>query len=677
MMRALSRRPLGRRDSRWSVGACGLVFLLLSLAAVSSVRAQEKELDQLLALSLDDLLNLRVVTALKQPQTINRVPATIRVITANEIRERGYFTLEDALADLPGFQFRNIQGFNSYVFLRGVPSQNNKILVLVDGIQINELNSGGFYAGGQFNLSGVERIEVLYGPASALYGTNAVSGIINIITRAPEGAEGGQVAALAGNFDTRSVDFHYGAHDPDRRSGFALGGMYKHSDKADLKGRNGDDNWTAALDNFETDKALDGRLRVGDFSAGFNFQDKEASMATFQRTADAPLSDHGVNWHIRFSNLWAAYAYDKKEAWSLRSTAYFRDSTVLPDTIPTIELPTEDSPGRQLRNYRPGHLIGDETQIQWAPWPRWSVALGLVFERERLAERIAVSESASADERPARPPKPPMMTNELLSVYAQAQVPLWKTLDLFLGLRHDDSSFYGTVATPRMGLVFNRGGLTVKVLYMEAFRAPRPWDFTDGTGNPDLKPESMRSYELSGAWSPSAHLRLDLSAFRNRLDGLLTRSTVDDAWRWINAGKVSTDGWETAMEYRQVLIKTYVNYSYTDSLDEEGRRVPEISRHGANAGVAYAFSPSLTGDLRVRYLGSRTNPAVIPTTGDTRIGDAIVLDTVLSLKLPRGLVLQLAINNLTNEVYYHPSNRPPSRYRQPGRSFRLKVGYAF
>jgi len=62
--------------------------------------------------------------------------------------------------------------------MRGAPSQNNLILLLVDGVQINELNSGGFYSGGQFNLSDIERIEVVYGPASALYGTNAISGVM-------------------------------------------------------------------------------------------------------------------------------------------------------------------------------------------------------------------------------------------------------------------------------------------------------------------------------------------------------------------------------------------------------------------------------------------------------------------------------------------------------------------
>jgi len=142
--------------------------------------AQEDEIGDLLKLDIENLMDVSVISASKTLQKISEVPATVRVINYETIIDNGYLTLEDALADLPGFQFRNINGFNSYVFMRGAPSQNNLILLLVDGIQINELNSGGFYSGGQFNLSNVDRIEVVYGPASALYGTNAISGIINI-----------------------------------------------------------------------------------------------------------------------------------------------------------------------------------------------------------------------------------------------------------------------------------------------------------------------------------------------------------------------------------------------------------------------------------------------------------------------------------------------------------------
>jgi len=134
-------------------------------------------------LNFGELSKLKIVTASKTEQNIGEVPTSIRVITASEISDKGYFTLDEMLSDLPGFQFRNIMSLNSYVFQRGIPNQNNLTLVLIDGVQLNELNSGGFYGGGQYNLANIERVEVVYGPSSVAYGTNAVSGIINIITK--------------------------------------------------------------------------------------------------------------------------------------------------------------------------------------------------------------------------------------------------------------------------------------------------------------------------------------------------------------------------------------------------------------------------------------------------------------------------------------------------------------
>ena len=152
----------------------------VSLFLISVTLAQDSELDEWLEMDLSDLMNIKVTTATKREQLIDKVPATVRIITEKEIQERAYHSLEDVLKDLPGFQFRNILGFNSYTFQRGAPSQNNLILVMIDGVQINELNSGGFYGGYHYNLQNIKRIEVVYGPSSALYGTNAISGIIKI-----------------------------------------------------------------------------------------------------------------------------------------------------------------------------------------------------------------------------------------------------------------------------------------------------------------------------------------------------------------------------------------------------------------------------------------------------------------------------------------------------------------
>ncbi len=424
----------------------------------SSPKPRKRPWTSCCLLDMNDLLNLKIVSALKGLETINRVPATVRVITADDIRDNGYFTLEDALADLPGFQFRNILGFNSYAFIRGVPSQNNKILLLVDGVQMNELNSGGFYGGGQYNLANVDRIEVVYGPASALYGTNAVSGIINIITLDPKTTPGGRAAVSAGSFGTYQADVRYAAHDQASGFGFSLAGMLKRSDKADLRGAAGDDNWTEDLESFENDASLEAKARFKDFSAGFLLQDKNASYATTQVGVPAagaiPVSDHGVNWHIRFLNLWA----------DLRP----RLGQGLVGPLHGV-LPERHGPRRHAAHHRapdggfrrpavsaiiaPTISLGNETQVGWTPNARWRLSFGVVLERESLAETISITQSESSTARPAEPPAPAMQDNSLISLFAQSQTSLSKSTDLFLGLRHDESSYYGAVTTPRLGLV--------------------------------------------------------------------------------------------------------------------------------------------------------------------------------------------------------------------------------
>ncbi len=651
--------------------------LALALLGAPPATAQEKSLDDLLSLSLEDLAAIEVVSAAKVPATAARVPATVRVITAETIAENGYLTLEDALADLPGFQLRNILGFNAYAFLRGVPSQNNAILLLVDGIQVNELNSGGFYGGGQLNLANVERIEVVYGPASALYGTNALSGIVNVIRKDPAKGTGGKLNASLGSLDTSLLDARYAWTSPGGDVSVSVAGMRKRTDKADLRGARGDGNWTDQADNYEDDLSFDGLVRWKGLSVGFLVQDKEASRASVQRTADTTFLDHGVGWHIRFLNAWARYSLKERGPWSAHSTLYVRSSTVMDDTVPVIERATASSPGSQQRWYRPGELVGAETQATWAPTKRFSISAGLVLERERLSESYSITTSGSELEPAPPPPQPERITNDLASVYVEAQAGLTGELRLFAGLRHDDATSYGNVDTPRAGLVLNRGRLTAKLLYMEAFRAPKPWDLTDGLGNPDLRPEEMRMVEASAAFSFSAHLQADVSVYSSRLDALLTRSGEGDEWRWVNAGELETRGVEVSAELRKGRFVAWANATFCESEDETGHQVAEIARSGANAGVRYLVARGATLGLRGSWLGSRRNPKVVPATEDDRIEDALVLHASASVALGHGLEARLFVDNLGGTTYDHPSNLPPSRYRQPGRTFRVQAGWTF
>ncbi len=368
------------------------ILYTMAVLFISSLNlfAQGQDLDELLDLDLYELVNIGIVSTSKTLQKINEVPATLRVNTAEQIQSKGYFTLEEVLSDLPGFQLHNILGLNSYVFQRGVPNQNNLILVLIDGVQINELNSGGFYSGDQYNLTNIERIEVVYGPALALYGTNAVSGIINIITKNIKENQGLNAGVLYGSLHTICADAGYGYYDEKKDFGFQLSAMYKSNEKADLRGARGDTNWSENMENFENDYSWDVKLNYKKVTAGINYLNKQSSASTYYKSYGTPFRDRGTLWNIRFVNTFLKHHYYFSPDWLLLSQLYFRDATVMDNSIQIIDNTT------QIGYYRPNNLAGFETLLKFHPDERFTMTCGLVFESERPANGYSNTDSCSA-----------------------------------------------------------------------------------------------------------------------------------------------------------------------------------------------------------------------------------------------------------------------------------------
>jgi outer membrane receptor for ferrienterochelin and colicin len=655
------------------------LIVLTGVISFSTVFAQETDTlkaEDVLNMSLNDLMNIQVISASKTRQSIKEVPATVHVITAEQIRDRAYFTLEEALSDLPGFQFRNILGFNSYVFLRGAPSQNNLILLMVDGVQINELNSGGFYAGGQFILSDVEQIEVVYGPASALYGTNAVSGIVNVITKKNEG-ETGHVGLLGGNFKTGMFDFNLRNYQVSNYIGYSFSGQYKTTGKANLKGINGDNNWTDDMENFENDMSFSARLKTKSFTVGLDYQEKKSSRTTNFKSVDDIYLDRNTLWDILFLNAFVKYTNNTREKWSLNSTVYYRNSTVKSNTINAIIKATDTTSGQQIGNYRPNQLFGIENQINYKPSDRTRIMCGIIGEAEGLSDGFSITWSNSQDEIPPTPLKPVIINNYLFSYYSQLNYTIFKQLYFIGGIRHDFSNYYGQVFIPRAGLVFNHSLITVKALYNKAFRSPKPWDYNYGTGNSSLKPEKMNSFELCLSYLVKEDLNIGGSVYINNIIDKLTKETTETIDRWINKDILNTTGFELYGNYIAGNFNLYANYTYNDSRDQDNVFIPEISMHTANMGFTYSYRQIFKINLRANYLGNRKNPNIIPATGNDKIEDALILHGCISYLGLKICNLQFKVNNILNQEYFHPSNRFNGRYRQPQRTISITGTYNF
>jgi len=181
-----------------------LFFILLSPLFLLAQTDSVPTVDSLLQLSLEQLMNIQVVTAAGFEQTAAEAPSTITVITDKQIRERGYEQLEDALRDVPGIDLIHINGYApTLIYFRGMyGAENLRALLMIDGIVENNILGTNDMAGPAYSLHNVKRIEIIWGPASALYGANAFGGVINIITKKGADIDGFTAEQGFGTFNT-------------------------------------------------------------------------------------------------------------------------------------------------------------------------------------------------------------------------------------------------------------------------------------------------------------------------------------------------------------------------------------------------------------------------------------------------------------------------------------------
>ena len=181
------------------------------LLVPARVLASTDDLDDLMQMSLQDLTQIQVTSVSKRAEKANEVAAAISVITAEDIRRSGANTVPEVLRGIPGLQVSRINAGWWAISARGNANQfGNKLLVLLDGRSLyNPMFSGVVWEEQGTPLEDIERIEVIRGPGSTLWGSNAVNGVINIITKNSKDTQGDMIAAGIGNFESTNA---YGRH---------------------------------------------------------------------------------------------------------------------------------------------------------------------------------------------------------------------------------------------------------------------------------------------------------------------------------------------------------------------------------------------------------------------------------------------------------------------------------
>ncbi|HCK98538.1 MAG TPA: hypothetical protein DHW42_00325 [Candidatus Marinimicrobia bacterium] len=271
------------------------VFTLFILLQIKVFSQEQIKHENMFEMSIDELMEIKVTLASGLEESKINAPATMIVITSEEIRQRGYTSLSDVIMDMPGFDISVPNGINYlFAYQRGYRTPNTtRTLLMIDGKVNNHLWNHVADISRQYPIMNIERIEILYGPASALYGANAFLGIINVITKDGSELNRGEtstnIGLLGGSFNTRAVEVFSQGNGGDVR--YAITARIYNSDEPDLSNR-----WGFLSNDLYGDKKIWGPLL-----------DLENNGKKLGRYYD-PTFSYALNGNITYKNIKSGFS---------------------------------------------------------------------------------------------------------------------------------------------------------------------------------------------------------------------------------------------------------------------------------------------------------------------------------------------------------------------------------
>jgi outer membrane receptor for ferrienterochelin and colicins len=685
---------------------------LLSLAA-PPVRAQEPDERDLQKLSLEELMNVHVVTASNMSEKLSEAPATVIVITRKDIRERGYSELSEIFDDLPGMDVVRPYGATYFKnYWRGYRNTiGDPFLIMVDGVIFNHLYFNTADILSTFPLSDIDRIEVVYGPASSVYGASAFMGVVNVITRTDALEDGtyADVRAGGGSVSERLLDGTVLVQRGDFRLRLAAridDGLLDdaHTDSYEYtKRRYYADRrlWGGFVDNpslggtFSSphhNRALDLRARLGDLEAALQYFRLDAGYGL--EYAGDRAQNHAV-WSRPDFSAYVRYEHRLSDRVGSSSFVRYRTSDVSNDSDFTQSFPGTAAEPQQTADVSFWNSTNSSTTVSQDFDVKVSDAIalraGARWEQKDLQKAYDVTYG------PALPPdqidgthypypQPPSdtpqapnrVTTEDTGVYAQSWWRLSQANRVNFGIRSDHDSRYGGAITVRAGYVGNRGPWGVKALFGQAFQEPNNrllYGGWDGSGSdPRLRPERSSTTEVSGTYTREA-LQSLLSVWR-----VVNRDTfVNTVHAAKNLGDQQVIGTDLMTQWllpstRGRQLKAWASYSHIfraseRKVDENGvdlgeGAVGDLARNKAHFGIT-SSGARVTATLRGRWIGPRDT---VETNPVHRVPSYATLDVLLRADdvLARGVALTLKATNLTNRTYFEPGVRDANAGTTPG-----------
>ncbi len=657
------------------------IFLMIMTNWMPRCAAQESS-TEIQDVSLDSLLNLRVNSAAKYDQTVSQAPASVTIIMAEEIDYFGYRTLDEVLIHVRSFYTSNDRDY-AYVGARGFgrPDDfNNRILLLLNGHTLNDNVYGSALIGSELciSLDFIERIEIVRGPGSALYGDNAMFAVINLITK-----KGNLIDGAKFTMDVGSYGLVQGAVRAGKESNggtdLAVSGLWGNVTGQDLYYREYDhpstNNGVARGLDWDKPRSVVATLTTGDFTM--------QGLAT-SRKKGIPTGDYGMTFNDPSAQslderyfLEAQYhgLLDANKKVMVRGSI---DKYYYAGTYPYD--------GGLQYDFTNNIWLGGEFQFIWDVETGDRLTLGSEFKHNSTTRYRSWSDKQTIFDMD--------FPFSVYSIYVQNELQILENLTLTIGARGDKTTGYDATMSPRGALVYNPSrASTLKLLYGEAFRAPNIYELyyedpvSRAKSNPGLKPERIKTLEVVLEHRVTSFLFATASAYNYRVTNLINPAIdpSDSMSFFKNLSIVETNGIEfeinakTEFGLQGSLSQTFQNA--VEAVSKES--LPNSPAQVSKLGLSYQASRQLNLALQiVRETGRKTvydneTPPVLLTNINVHLRPRAEGGTFIGQFLNH-LRCSFLVRNLFNASYETPGSldHRQAAILQNGRNVSLKLEYA-
>ena len=598
------------RHGRLFVHAGGLfvkyLFLLgCSLAFATAAWAREA----------DDFTSSIVVTATRTETPLAEVGQSVSVVTAGQIERSQASQAIDILARLPGITVSPSGGFGqpSSVFVRG--AENSQSLVLIDGVRINDpADVGGGFDFGSLTIGQFDRVEVVRGAQSVLWGSRAIGGVINFITRSPSDRWEGRAQAEYGWRDRKQISASLaGSAGP---VGLSLGGNWLKGDGysafSEARGATERDAFESRGVNARAEVELVSGLSL-DAGGYYTKADYDYDDAGADALHKGSKRDGTLFANLRYSGL--DDRLDARFGFGLTDSNRVSDHAIFGPYI---------TDGRNERF---------EGQISFTPAPIVTLLVGAETEKSEFNDNFGSVDSARID-----------------SVFGTVSVRPVGGVTLNAGLRHDSHTDFGnrTSFSASGAWVLGENAPTLRASYGEGFKAPSLYQLYTNTGFAALRPELAKAYDI-GIEQPFAQGKgkMSLTWFDRT-----TRNLIDfdfATFTYYNIGSTRSQGIEASAEVSDWNgFDAQLSYTWLDAINQAtGRQLARRPRHALFASLDYAWRFGLRMGVDIRNGGARFDDQAnrVPVDGHA------VVALRASYPLSRRVEVFGRIENLLDETY--------------------------